>query len=49
MRAKGGGLTVEDPDDLGRVIMIDEQYQLPDAVKTVVETPSSLANDSQLH
>ena len=53
------GLSVEeDPDEVvgpaeeskGLVILSDQEALLmPEAVQRVVETPSSLANDSQLH
>mmetsp|Transcript_45564 Transcript_45564/g.60458 ORF Transcript_45564/g.60458 Transcript_45564/m.60458 type:complete len:107 (-) Transcript_45564:112-432(-) len=42
-----------DPDEVGPsddpLIIMDEQSQMPEAVQKVIETPSSLANDSQLH
>ena len=42
-----------DPDEVGPsddpLVILNEQASMPEAVKTVVETPSSLANDSQLH
>ena len=43
------GLTVEDPDEVGPAQISDDQEQMPEAVMNVVQTPSSLANDSQLH
>ena len=47
------GLTVMDPDEVGPsddpLVILNDQASMPEAVKTVVETPSSLANDSQLH
>ena len=44
------GLTVDDPDEVGPAnafFILDEQ--MPEAVQNIVETPSSLANDSQLN
>ena len=46
------GLTVEDPDEVGpdySLAILNEQTSMPEAVQQIVETPSSLANDSQLH
>jgi len=45
---------VEDPDEVGpgeglMILNENSQSSMPEAVMRVVETPSSLANDSQLH
>jgi len=38
-----------DPDEVGPADYDDMDGDMPEAVQKVVETPSSLANDSQLH
>lgn len=47
------GLTVEDPDEVGPrkglMNLNENSGSMPESVMRVVETPSSLANDSQLH